>query len=136
MNCAWKILFLAKRTRVDSLAWTEDWEDLSSSQDLVTILKQQNQWVIISTLIVNWYYHKTFNALNTVLINQNRSFISILSKLISSIIHPVMTDHQGFVMVSLHPRDNYLKIFSFTFKHTCRACFARYLSLFIFMSRL
>ena len=34
--------FLAKKIREDSPAWTEDWEDFSSSQDLVTVLKQQN----------------------------------------------------------------------------------------------
>jgi len=32
----------SRKTRDDSPVWAEDWEDLSSSQDLITILKQQN----------------------------------------------------------------------------------------------
>ena len=38
-----KKFVLARKARGDSPAWSEDWEDLSTSQDLVTILKQQNQ---------------------------------------------------------------------------------------------
>ena len=34
---------LAKKSRGDSPVWIEDWEDLSNSQDLVSILKHQNQ---------------------------------------------------------------------------------------------
>ena len=42
LNGKLSLVVLARKARDDSPVWAEDWEDLSTSQDLITILKQQN----------------------------------------------------------------------------------------------